>query len=57
MLCGITYVCNINHDTNEPTYETTGSQTQRTDWRLPSGSGLREGWTGRLKLADESFHM
>ena len=43
--------------TNESIYETE-SQTQRTDWRLPSGRGLPKGraWSGRLGLANVSFY-
>ena len=55
MLCGITYEWNLNRDTNGPTYETTGSQTQNRleiAQRERAGGGMD--W--RLKLADESFH-
>ena len=52
----ITYMWNLNYDTNEPIYETE-SRTQRTDLRLPRGRGLGEGWSGRLGLADVSFYI
>ena len=43
---------NLKYGTNELLYKTeTDSQTQRTDLWLPRGRG-REGWTGRLGLAD-----
>ena len=43
---------NLKYDSNELIYKTeTDSQTQRTDLWLPRGRG-REGWTGRLGLAD-----
>ena len=44
----ITYMWNLKCDTNEPIYEIeTESQTQRTDWWLPRGSGLgRDGVGG-----------
>ena len=47
---------NLKYDTNEPIYATeTESWTYRTDWWLPRGRGLGEGWSGRLRLADVSF--
>ena len=53
----ITYMWNLKYDTNEPIYETeTESRTWRTDWSLPMGRGLEEGWSGRLGLADVSFY-
>ena len=40
----ITYMCNLNYDTNEPIYETeTESGTQRIDSCLPRGW---QGWRG-----------
>ena len=45
----------IKCGTNELIYETeTESWTWRTDWWLPKGRGLEEGWSGRLRLADVS---
>ena len=41
---GITYMWNLKYDTNELIYETeTGSQTQKTDRRLPGERGFRGG--------------
>ena len=49
---------NLKYDTNEPIYETeTESQTQRTDWWLPRGQGVGEGWTGSLGLADANQYI
>ena len=54
----ITYMWYLKYDTNEPFYETeTESQTQRTDWCLPTGRGFGEGWSGKLGLADVSFYI
>ena len=54
----ITYMWNLKYDTNEPICETeTESWTQRTHWGLPKGRGLEEVCSGRLGLADESFHI
>ena len=54
----ITYMWNLKYDTNELMYETeTDSQTQRTDWWLPRGRGLGEGWSGSLVLADVSYYI
>ena len=51
LICG-----NLKYDTNEPINETAmDSQTQRTDWWLPKGRKLGEGWSGRVGLADVIF--
>ena len=43
----------LNCDTNENIYETESeSWTYRTDWWLPRGMGLQDGWSGTLGLAD-----
>ena len=45
-------------DTNETIYKTeTYSQTQRTDWWLPRGRGLGEGWSGRWGWADANYYI
>ena len=42
---------------NEPIYKAeTDPQTRRTALCLPRGRGLGEGWSGRLGLADVSYH-
>ena len=39
-------------------YETeTESWVQKTDWWLPRGRGVGEGWSVRLELADVSFYI
>ena len=49
---------NLRCDTNEPSYEAeTESQTQNTNRWLPRRGGLREGWSGRLGLADVNFYI
>ena len=54
----ITYMWNLNYDTNEPIYETeTKSGTQRTDWWLPRGRRLGEGWSGSLGLAEATYYI
>ena len=54
----ITYIWNLKYDTNEPIYETeTDSRTQRTDFWLPKGSGVGEGWTGSLGLVDANYYI
>ena len=52
----ITYTWNLNYDTDEPIYETE-SWTQRTDWWLPRGRRLMEGWSRMLGLADVSYYI
>ena len=48
----------LKYDTDEPIYESeTDPQTQRTDLRLPRGSGVEPGWTGSLGLADANYDM
>ena len=50
----ITYMWNLNYDTNEPIYETvTDSQIKRIGLWLPRGRGVGERWIGSLGLADE----
>ena len=47
---------NLKHVINEPICETeTELQTYRTNWKLPEGRRLGEGWSGRLGSADVSF--
>ena len=54
----ITYMWNLKHDTNEPTYATeTDSLTKRTDLWLPRGRGVGEGWSGNLGLADANYYI
>ena len=56
----VTYMRNLNYDTNEPIYcRDTESCTQRWDWWLPVSiwREMGEGWNGRLRLADVSFYM
>ena len=49
---------NLKYDTNELICETeTESWAYKTDWWLPRGRGLGEGWSGRLRLADVSFSI
>ena len=49
---------NLKHDTKDPIYEPdTDSGMQRRDLRLPRGKELREGWSGRLRLADASCYI
>ena len=44
ILYDITYRCNLKYDKNEYINETeTDSQTERTDWLLPRGTGGGEG--------------
>ena len=51
LICG-----NLKYNTNEPIHETAmDSQTQRTDWWLPRGRKLGEGWSGRVGLAAVIF--
>ena len=47
---------NLKYDRNEPIYETE-SQTEKTDWWLPRGRGLGEGWSGMPGLADVSYYI
>ena len=48
----------LKYDTNEPIYETqnrlTGIENKPV---VAKGSGLGEGWSGRLGLADVSFYI
>ena len=54
----ITYMWNLKYDTNEHIYETeTESQTQRTDFWLPRGRWVGEGWIGSLGLADANYYI
>ena len=47
---------NLKYDTNELICETeTDAQTLRTDLWLQGGRGMREGWSGRLGLADADY--
>ena len=49
---------NLKRDRNEPIYETeTESRTLRTDWWLPRGRGVGEGWIGSLGLADGNYYI
>ena len=51
----IIHIRNLKCDPNELIYETE-SWTERTDWCLPRGKGLRKGCSGRLWWADVRFH-
>ena len=52
----IAYIWNLKYDTNELIYEAE-TDSQRTDWWLPRGKGLWEGWRGSLGLADASYYL
>ena len=52
----IIYMWNLKYDTNELIYETE-TQTERTNLWLPRGSGLGEGRTGSLGLADANYYI
>ena len=53
----ITYMWNLKYITNEHIYETeTGLQTQRTDFWMPRGRVLGEGWSGKLGLVDANYY-
>ena len=48
----------LKYDTNELIYQIeTDSQTYTTDLWLPTGRGLREGWSGRLGLVDVNYYI
>ena len=48
---------NLKYDTNKLIYEAeTDTQTLRTDL-LQAGRGMREGWSGRLGLADADYNI
>ena len=52
----ITYMWNLNYDTNEPMYEReTELQIQRTNCGCQER--VREGWTGSLGLVNESYYI
>ena len=54
----ITYMWNAKYDTNEHIEETdTDSQTQRTDWLLPRGLWVEEGWIGNLELVEANHDI
>ena len=54
----ITYMWNLKYGTNELIYKTeTDSQTQRTDLWLPRESGLGEGRSESLGLADAKYYI
>ena len=54
----ITYMWNLNCDTNEPIYETEAdSWTQRTDLWLPKRRGLGEEWNRKLGLTDANYYI
>ena len=49
---------NLKYDTNEPVYKTeTEAGTLRTDWWLPRGWGVSEGWPGSLRSADSNWYI
>ena len=50
----IAYMWNLKDDINEPIYETE-SGTQRIDWWLSRGVGVRECWS--LELADADWYI
>ena len=54
----LTYLQNLNSDTNEPIYETeTESQPgDRNRLAAAKGNRLGEGWNGSLGLANVSFY-
>ena len=52
----IIFMWNLKYDTDEPIYEPEiDPGTRRTDLWLPRGRELKEGWSGRLGLADVSY--
>ena len=54
----ITYMWNLNYDTNEAIYNTeTDSQTQRADLWLPRRRREGEGPTGSLELGDANYDI
>ena len=54
----ITSMQNLKYDTNECIYEIeTSSQTQRTDWWLPTGKGSRESWIGSLEVVHGNYYI
>ena len=56
--CDITYMWYLKYGTNEPIYKTEkDSQTYWTDLWVAKGKGLKEGWSGRLGLADISYYI
>ena len=49
---------NLKCNTNEHTYETeTDLQTQITDFWMPRGRVLGEGWSGKLGLVDANYYI
>ena len=68
ILYDLTYMWNLKHGTNEPTYKTeTKTKTKKNRNRLTDcwlrsdcgcqGAGGGEGWTGNLGLADANYHI
>ena len=47
--CDITYMWNLQHNTNEHIYE--------TEMGVAKGEEGGEGWTGNLGLADANYHI
>ena len=54
--CDVTYMWDLNYDTDEPVYETESeSWTERTDGGLPRRRGGWGGLTGSLELPDANY--